>query len=67
MISLNWVKDYIDIEDQDVYELASSITKAGINVEDVISRDIKGLVIGEISSSILYPNCFANCLPVSTQ
>ena len=56
MISLNWVKDYIDIEDQDVYELASSITKAGINVEDVISRDIKGLVIGEIKSVEDHPD-----------
>ena len=56
MISLNWVKDYIDIEDQDVYELASSITKAGINVEQVISRDIKGLVIGEIKSVEDHPD-----------
>ena len=56
MISLNWVKDYIDIEDQDVYELASSITKAGLNVEDVISRDIKGLVIGEIKSVEDHPD-----------
>ena len=32
MISLNWVGDYIDIKDQDVYELATKITKAGINI-----------------------------------
>lgn len=29
MISLEWVKDYIDIEDQDLKELAVKITKAG--------------------------------------
>ncbi len=48
MISLNWVGDYIDIKDQDVYELASKITKAGINVEGVYSHHISHLVIGEI-------------------
>ena len=37
MISLNWVGDYIDIKDQDVNELALKITKAGINIEAVIS------------------------------
>ena len=31
MISLNWVKDYIDIKDQDLKELSVKITKAGIN------------------------------------
>ena len=48
MISLNWVKDYIDIEDQDVHELATKITKAGINVEAVITHEIPGLIIGQI-------------------
>ncbi len=48
MISLNWVGDYIDIKDQDVNELATKITKAGINIESVVTHNIKGLVIGEI-------------------
>ena len=48
MISLNWVKDYIDIDDQNVYDLANKITSAGINVEKVISHRIEGLLIGEI-------------------
>ena len=34
MISLDWVKDYIDIDDQDLKELAEKITKAGINIEN---------------------------------
>ena len=33
MIDLEWVKDYIDIDDQDLNGLAVKITKAGINVE----------------------------------
>ena len=48
MISLNWVGDYIDIKDQNVHELASKITKAGINIEAVVSHRIDGLVIGQI-------------------
>ena len=48
MISLNWVKDYIDIEDQDVRELATKITKAGINIEGVYTHKIDNLVIGEV-------------------
>lgn len=56
MISLEWVKDYIDISDQDLKELAVKITKAGINVEKVISNDIKNLVIGEIISCEKHPD-----------
>ena len=48
MISLDWVKDYIDIDDQDLEELAVKITKAGINIENVITNHIDNLVIGEV-------------------
>lgn len=33
MISLNWIKDYVDISSEDPKELAVKITKAGVNVE----------------------------------
>lgn len=56
MISLEWVKDYIDISDQDLEELAVKITKAGINVEKVITNQIKNLVIGEIVECIPHPD-----------
>lgn len=56
MISLNWVKDYIDIDDQDLNELAVKITKAGINVEKVITNHIDNLVIGEVLECIDHPN-----------
>lgn len=56
MISLEWVSDYIDIKDQDLKELAVKITKAGINVEKVISNDIPGLVIGEVKECVPHPN-----------
>ena len=48
MIDLEWVSDYIDISDQDLNELAVKITKAGINVEKVISNHIDNLVVGQI-------------------
>ncbi len=56
MISLEWVKDYIDISDQDLKELAVKITKAGINVEKVITNDIDKLVIGEIIECENHPD-----------
>ena len=56
MISLDWVKDYIDISDEDLNELAVKITKAGINVEKVITKRINNLVIGEVLSCKDHPN-----------
>ena len=56
MISLNWVKDYIDIENEDLKELAVKITKAGVNVEKVIDNHINNLVIGEVVECIDHPD-----------
>ena len=56
MISLNWVKDYIDLSDQDLKELAVKITKAGINVEKVITNHIDNLVIGEVLECENHPD-----------
>ena len=56
MISLNWVKDYIDIESEDLNELAVKITKAGVNVEKVISKRINNLVIGKVISCEMHPD-----------
>ncbi len=56
MISLEWVKDYIDISDQDLKELAVKITKAGINVEKVITNEMDHLVIGEVIECTAHPD-----------
>lgn len=56
MISMNWVKDYVDIKDENLYELADKITKAGINVEHVISNHIDNLVIGEVIECTDHPD-----------
>ncbi|MDO4996074.1 MAG: phenylalanine--tRNA ligase subunit beta [Bacilli bacterium] len=56
MISLEWVKDYIDISDQDLRELARKITESGINVEKVITNHIDHLVIGEVVECVDHPD-----------
>lgn len=56
MISLEWVKDYIDISDQDLEELAVKITQSGINVEKVITNNINNLVIGEVLECVAHPD-----------
>ena len=56
MISLNWVSDYIDIKDQNPKELATKITRAGINVEKVITHHIDNLVIGEVIECNPHPD-----------
>ena len=56
MISLNWVKDYIDLRDQDLKELAVKVTKAGINVERVVTNHIDNLVIGEVLECVSHPD-----------
>ena len=58
MISMNWVKDYIDIENENLEELADKVTKAGINVEHVITNHIDNLVIGEVKSCEDHPESY---------
>ncbi len=56
MISLNWVKDYVDLEGEDLGELAVKVTKAGVNVEQVITKHIDNLVIGHILECTDHPD-----------
>lgn len=56
MISLNWVKDYIDLTEEDLKELAVKITKAGVNVEKIVTTHIDNLVIGEIIECYPHPD-----------
>ena len=56
MISMNWVKDYIDIKDENLEELADKVTKAGINVEHVVKTGIDNVVVGEVKECIDHPD-----------
>jgi hypothetical protein len=54
-ISMNWVKEYVDLKNVDLKELATKITKAGVNIEAVITNHIDHLVIGEVVECIDHP------------
>ena len=56
MISLNWVRDYINLDNIDLNDLAKNITEKGINVENIITHHINNLVIGEVLSCVNHPS-----------
>lgn len=56
MISMNWIKDYVDIDNVDLKDLALKVTKAGVNVEKVITTDLKNLVVGEVLECTMHPD-----------
>ncbi|MEG0267131.1 MAG: phenylalanine--tRNA ligase subunit beta, partial [Bacilli bacterium] len=56
MISMNWVKDYVDLDNVDLIDLADKITTAGVNVESVLTSKINNLVIGEIIETRKHPD-----------
>ena len=49
MISLKWIKNYVDLDGVNLIKLADEITKMGVNVEKVITNNIDNLVIGEVT------------------
>ena len=56
MISINWVKDYIDLDGIDLKDLATKITQAGVNIEGVYSKKIDNLVIGKVIKCSPHPD-----------
>lgn len=56
MISLNWVKDYIDLSNEDLKDLAVKVTKAGVNVEKVVTNHIDNLVVGKVLECHPHPD-----------
>ena len=56
MIDLSWVSDYIDISSEDVHLLAEKIKTAGINIEQVITNHIDGVVVGEVLECKPHPD-----------
>lgn len=55
-ISLNWLNDYVDIKNEKPKEMAEKITRAGINVEGVISSRIENLVVGFVEERTNHPD-----------
>lgn len=56
MISLNWVKEYIKIDDLTPEELAVKITEAGVNIEKIVKTRIDNLVIGKVVECVMHPD-----------
>jgi len=56
MVSLDWIKDYVDLNGINLSDLAIDITKAGVNVEKVITNHIDNLVIGEVIECVDHPD-----------
>ena len=57
-VSINWIKDYVDLDGVDIRKLIESFTLATAEVEDIIEKgaDIENVVVGEILSVENHPN-----------
>lgn len=57
-VSINWIKEYVDLESLDIKNLINSFTLATAEVEDIIVKgeDIRDVVVGEILSIENHPN-----------
>lgn len=60
-ISLNWLKDYINLDGHSVEEISEILTALGLEVEGVekvesIKGGLKGIVVGEVKECEKHPN-----------
>ena len=57
-VSINWIKDYVDLEGIDIKKLINSFTLATAEVEDIFEKgaDVQKVVVGEILSVENHPN-----------
>ncbi len=57
-VSINWIKEYVDLEGLDIKKLINSFTLATAEVEDIIVKgeDIRDVVVGEILSIENHPD-----------
>ncbi|MBO5066342.1 MAG: phenylalanine--tRNA ligase subunit beta [Clostridia bacterium] len=57
-VSINWIKEYVDLEGLDIKKLINSFTLATAEVEDIIVKgdDLRDVVVGEILSVENHPN-----------
>lgn len=56
-ISLNWIKDYVDLEGIDIKELWYRFTMSTAEVEEVeyVGKDIQNVVVGKVLSVVPHP------------
>ncbi|TNE72504.1 phenylalanine--tRNA ligase subunit beta [bacterium] len=65
-ISLNWLKNYIDLDDKTPDEIENRITLLGLEVDEMesIGSDLEGVVVGKVLTCVQHPN--ADRLKVTT-
>ncbi|WP_417899376.1 phenylalanine--tRNA ligase subunit beta [Bacillus haimaensis] len=58
LVSYNWLKDYVNIDDISAEDLAEKITRSGIEVEGVelLNDGIQGVVVGHVLEREQHPN-----------
>ncbi|WP_088006603.1 phenylalanine--tRNA ligase subunit beta [Indiicoccus explosivorum] len=57
LVSIDWLKDYVNTQNETAGELAEKVTRAGIEVDAVIDRseDLKKLVVGYVEECGKHP------------
>lgn len=57
-ISLNWLKDYVDLEDINLKDMIEKLTMSGLEVEDYVNQSevYKDFIVGEVTSKEKHPN-----------
>ncbi|AFH49150.1 Phenylalanyl-tRNA synthetase subunit beta [Ignavibacterium album JCM 16511] len=57
-ISLNWLKEYIDLSNLSTDEIVDKLTMSGLEVEDVIDENqlYKNFIVAEVKSVAKHPN-----------
>jgi phenylalanyl-tRNA synthetase beta chain len=57
-ISLNWLKDYIDLSGIAVSEIADKLTMSGLEVEDIVNQNeiYKDFIVGYVKEKKKHPN-----------
>src|SRR5690606_31241992 len=58
LVSLNWLKQYVNIDGITPEELAEKVTKSGIEVESIVTMKdkISNVVVGYVKSCEQHPN-----------
>lgn len=57
-ISLNWIKDYINLDGISIDEIVDKLTMSGLEVEDVVNQNeiYKSFIVAEVKSVTKHPN-----------
>ncbi len=58
LVSMNWIKEYVDLSGEDLKKLIMKFTLSTAEVEDIIVKgeEVKDVVVGEIVSFEAHPN-----------